>query len=76
MEDCMSPKSFTVLYEPAEGGGYYAHVPALDLTTEGRTLKEAKSMARDAVAGYLEAARILGKRIPADVKVERIEVNA
>ena len=41
----MSPRSFTVLYEPAEGGGYYAHVPALDLTTEGRTLKEAKAMA-------------------------------
>jgi predicted RNase H-like HicB family nuclease len=72
----MSPRAFTVLYEPAEGGGYYAHIPALSLTTEGRTLKEAKAMARDAVAGYLEAARILGKRIPADVKVERIEVNA
>ncbi len=72
----MSPRSFTVLYEPAEGGGYYAHIPALDLTTEGRTLKEAKAMARDAIAGYLEAAKLLGKRIPADVKMERIEVSA
>ena len=57
----MSPRFFTVLYEPAEGGGYYAHIPALDLTTEGRTIKEAKAMARDAMAGYLEAAKLLGK---------------
>jgi hypothetical protein len=33
-------------------------------------------MARDAIAGYLEAAKLLGKQIPADVKVERIEVSA
>jgi antitoxin HicB len=72
----MSSRSFTVLYEPAEGGGYYAHIPALDLTTEGKTLKEAKAMARDAIAGYLEAAKLLRKPIPADVKVEQIKVSA
>jgi antitoxin HicB len=70
----MPALSFTVVYEPAEGGGYYAHVPALELTTEGRTLKEAKLMARDAIAGYLEVAKLLGKPIPTDVKVERIEI--
>jgi predicted RNase H-like HicB family nuclease len=48
----MAVRSFTVVYEKAEGGGYYARVPALDLTTEGRTLKEAKAMARDAIGGY------------------------
>lgn len=72
----MAARSFTVVYESAEGGGYYAHIPALDLTTEGRTLKEAKAMARDAIAGYLEAAKLLGKRIPRDVKVEQIEIKA
>ena len=72
----MAPRSFTVLYEPAEDGGYYAHIPALDLTTEGETFAEAKSMARDAIAGYLEAAKILGKPIPADVRTEKIEVRA
>jgi antitoxin HicB len=72
----MKSRSFTVLYEPAEGGGYYAHVPALDLTTEGRTLKEAKAMARDAIEGYLEAAKLLGKPVPADVAIERIEIRA
>jgi predicted RNase H-like HicB family nuclease len=57
----MAPRTFTVVYEPAEEGGYYAHVPALDLTTEGETLADAKEMARDALAGYLEAASLLGK---------------
>jgi len=72
----MASRRFTVLYEPAEGGGYCAHVPALGLTTEGRTLKEAKSMARDAILGFLEAAKILGKRIPEDVKSELVEISA
>lgn len=45
----------TVIYEPAEEGGWLACVPALnDLTTEGETLEEAKAMAYDAIRGYLE----------------------
>jgi predicted RNase H-like HicB family nuclease len=56
----MSVHTFTVVYEPAEDGGYYARVPALELTTEGRTIAEAKDMARDAIEGYLEAAQALG----------------
>ena len=70
----MSSRLYTVVYEPAEDSGFYAHVPALGLTTEGETLDEAKEMARDAIAGFLEAARILGKPIPDDVTVERVEV--
>ena len=72
----MAVHSFTVVYEPAEGGGYYAHVPVLNVTTEGQTLADAKEMARDAIEGYLEAARLLGKPIPADVTIEQIEVTA
>jgi antitoxin HicB len=64
----MAVRSFTVIYEPAEEGGYYAHVPALELTTEGETLEEAKEMARDAIAGYLEAARLIGKPIPYEME--------
>ena len=71
----MAVRSFTVVYEKGDGGGYYAHIPALDLTTEGRTLKEAKAMARDAIGGFLEAAKILGKAIPGEAKVEQIEVT-
>ena len=71
----MAVRSFTVVYEKAEGGGYYAHVPTLALTTEGRTLKEAKAMACDAIGGILEAAKILGKAIPGEAKVEQIAVT-
>jgi predicted RNase H-like HicB family nuclease len=42
--------------------------PALGIVTEGQTLAQAKDMARDAIAGYLEAARELGQSIPKDVK--------
>ena len=63
----MKCHSYTVVYERAEEGGYYAHVPALDLTTEGETLREAKRMARDAIEGYLEAAKLLGKPMPRGV---------
>ena len=39
--------SFTVLFEPTEEGGYTAIVPALPgVVTEGRTLDEARAMAR------------------------------
>lgn len=70
----MASRSFTVVYEPAEEGGFYAHVPALGITTEAETLEQAKEMVRDALEGYLEAARELGKPVPEDVTVERMEV--
>src|SRR5438552_1826050 len=37
-ERMMAVHSFTVVYEAAEEGGYYAQVPALDLTTEATAL--------------------------------------
>ena len=50
--------SFTVLFEPAEEGGYVVTCPALPgLVTEGDTLKEARAMARDAIEAYLESLR-------------------
>jgi predicted RNase H-like HicB family nuclease len=47
---------YTVLFDPAEEGGYVATCPALPgLVTEGDTLEEARAMATDAIRGYLEA---------------------
>ena len=47
---------YTVLFEPAEEGGYVVTCPALPgLVTEGDTLEEARAMAVDAIRGYLEA---------------------
>src|SRR5438067_4900950 len=48
--------SFTMLFEPAEEGGYTVTCPALPgLVTEGDTLEEARVMADDAIRAYLES---------------------
>ncbi len=59
--------NFTVLFEPAEEGGYVVTCPALPgLVTEGDTLEEARTMAADAIRGYLESLRKDGQPIPTD----------
>ena len=61
---------YTVLFEPAEEGGYIVHIPALNgLTTEGDTLEDAKSMALDAIKGYLETLRERSLPIPDDIAI-------
>jgi len=48
--------SYTVLFEPAEEGGYVVTCLALPgLVTEADTLEEARAMAADAIRGYLES---------------------
>lgn len=55
--------SYTVIFEPLEGGGYQAFVPALpEIITAGRTLKEARRMARDAIRCALEG--MVKERVP------------
>ncbi|PYV19369.1 MAG: antitoxin HicB [Acidobacteria bacterium] len=61
--------TFTVLFEPAEEGGYVVTCPALPgLVTEGDTLEEARAMAEDAIRAYLESLRKDGLPVPADKK--------
>jgi antitoxin HicB len=56
---------YTVLFEPAEEGGYVVTCPALPgLVTEGDTLEEARDMAADAIRGYLESLAKDGLPIP------------
>ncbi|HEY3102516.1 MAG TPA: type II toxin-antitoxin system HicB family antitoxin [Pyrinomonadaceae bacterium] len=50
--------TFTMLFEPAEEGGYVVTCPALPgLVTEGDTMEEARRMAEDALRLYLESVR-------------------
>jgi antitoxin HicB len=70
----MAFRKYTVIYEPAEDGGFYAHIPALEVTTEGETLDEAKEMARDAIENTLECLRELKLPIPEEVGSEEVEV--
>jgi len=54
---------FTMLFEPAEEGGYVVTCPALPgLVTEGDTLEEASRMAADALRLYLET--LIEDRMP------------
>jgi antitoxin HicB len=64
--------TYTVLFEPAEEGGYVVTCPALPgLVTEGDTLKEARAMARDAIALYLESLRDDDLPIPPDKPIRQ-----
>ena len=57
--------SYTVVYEPAEEGGFVVTVPALSgVVTEGDTLDEAREMAKDAITGYIESLQKDGLDVP------------
>ena len=61
--DTMAQYSYTVLFEPAEEGGFVVTCPALPgLVTEGDTIEEARAMAEDAIRGYIES--LLKDRLP------------
>lgn len=62
--------SYTVLFEPAEEGGYVAFCPALPgLVTEGDTYEETRTRVKEAIEGYLESLQKDGQPIPADKKL-------
>jgi antitoxin HicB len=67
----MAEYSFTVLFEPAEEGGFVVTCPALPgLVTEGDTLEQARAMAQDAIRGYIESLRKDHLPIPLDKTVK------
>lgn len=64
----MAVRTYTVVLEPAEEGGYTVRVPALpEVVTEGDTEAEALEMAKDAIELVLASRRDRGEPIPADV---------
>jgi antitoxin HicB len=59
-----------------EEGGYTVVVPALPgCVTFGETLEEAISMAKEAIEGYIETLRDLGKDVPTDNDVIEYTVS-
>lgn len=61
----MEERSYTVIIEPAEEGGYWARVPALPgCFTQGKTLEEVVAMAKEVIGGFVEMLAELGKPIP------------
>ena len=67
---------YTVIFEPdLEDGGYVAAVPALGIATQGETLAETRSMAQEAIVGYLEGLQKEGEKIPTEPKTVRNRVR-
>ena len=68
---------YTVLMEQNEDGGYTVTVPSLPgCVSEGSTWEEALGQIEEAIAGYIEVARKLGKPIPVEVSVPLNTTNA
>lgn len=58
---------YNVMLRPEPAGGYTALVPALPgCVTYGRTLKEARELAKDAIAVYVASLRKHNNPVPAD----------
>jgi antitoxin HicB len=58
---------FNLILRPEPEGGFTVIVPALPgCVTYGRNLAEAKSMAKDAIAGYIESLKKHKEPIPTD----------
>ena len=58
-----------VVLRPEPEGGFTAIVPTLPgCVTYGRTLAEAKEMAKDAASGYIESLRKHGEPVPTDTE--------
>jgi antitoxin HicB len=72
----MTEHRYTVLFEPAEEGGFVATCPALPgLVTEGDTLERAREMVKDAIRGYLESLALDGLPAPEDIKLREEPVK-
>lgn len=60
---------YTVIFEPAEEGGYVVNVPTIPgCRTEGDTFEEAVARAKDAITGCLEVLKEEGLEIPTEEK--------
>jgi predicted RNase H-like HicB family nuclease len=61
---------YTVVIEPTREadhpGWYYAHIPALDLTTHGLGIEGAIEAARDLVKGWVAELRAAGQPVPVE----------
>ena len=72
---------YTVIVEPTnepdQPGWFYAHIPALDLTTHGLGVEGALAAARDLVIGWIAERKSRGEEVPpeAPTLVGQIEIS-
>ena len=72
-------RSYSVILEPQEGGGFTVLVPALpEVVTEGESEQEALANAQEAIRAVIEYRRDQGLAIPSDAhsQVRHVTVAA
>ena len=71
--------TYTVIFEPAEEGGYVASVPVLPgCLTQGDTFEETVKMVKDAIKGYLAVLNEQKQEVPKekeDIIVTKVSVT-
>jgi len=69
-------RSYKVIFEPAEEGGYTVYVPSLPgCVSEGDTYEEALKNIREAIEGWIEVSKEFGDAIPpSDVIIDTVQV--
>ena len=72
----MKTLNYRIRLEKEEEGGYTVIVPALaGCVTFSETVKEAISIAKEAIEGYIETLIDLGKKVPTDNDVLEYTVS-
>lgn len=72
----MKQTDFTIILQETEEGGYIVTCPTLPgLVTEGDTVDEALSMAKEAIAGYIESIEKDGDFILPKVQEHQISIT-
>jgi predicted RNase H-like HicB family nuclease len=73
---------YSILFEAVRDSGFpegyfYAHIPALDLTTHGPGIEGAKAAALDLITLWITERRARGEQIPQEAEsyFSRIEVD-
>lgn len=72
-------RTYSIILEPAEEGGYVVKVPALpEVGTQGDTRDEALANAREAIEVAIETRIAAGEPVPADClpEIEQVTIAA
>jgi antitoxin HicB len=66
-------RTYTIVVEPEEGGGYYVTVPALPgCFTRGSTVEERQERAVEAIGVHIAGLRADGEPVPEEVGVPQL----
>ena len=60
-------RTYTIIVEPAEEGGYTVTVPALPgCVTQGETISQCIERAQEAIQGYIRSLEAAGETVPTE----------